>query len=247
MSTSREAQLNQRHARDGGSEDQGQLHPIVDLRTTRAVGIATRLGPESPDLEAPIRTAADLWHSGLGLQLAIELPPGSDSALADRIDDALEQTGLPARALQLGIADEALPDEGVIGLIEPLRERGVTFSVTGFGTGRVSIQDLVRRPINCLNLDPALIRNPPVDEETRIVRSSVHLAHQLGMQVVAEGVDDGETWRRLRSLGVDRARGPLVSRPLFARQVPAWLAAWNGRARELAATGRFRPERTVAV
>jgi EAL domain-containing protein (putative c-di-GMP-specific phosphodiesterase class I) len=247
MSTSREAQLNQHHARDGGSEDQGQLHPIVDLRTTRAVGIATRLGPESPDLESPIRAAADLWHSGLGLQLAIELPPGSGLAVAHRINDALEQTGLPARALQLGIPDGALTDESAVRLIESLRERGVTFSLTGFGTGRVSIQDLVRHPINCLNLDPALIHSPPADDETRIVRSSVHLAHQLGMQVVAEGVEDRETWRRLRSTGVDRARGPLVSRPLSARQVPAWLAAWNGRARELAATGRFRPERTVAV
>jgi EAL domain-containing protein (putative c-di-GMP-specific phosphodiesterase class I) len=239
------------HARIGGSEDQGQLQPIVDLRTTRAVGIATRLGPDSPDLETPIRAAADLWQSGLGLQLAIELSPaalsGSGSALAERIGGALERTGLPARALQLGFTDRALTGEDVIALSESLRARGVSFSITGFGTGRVSIEGLVRLRIDGLSLDPVLTGNLAADDETRIVRSSVHLAHQLGMQVVAEGVDDRQTWRRLRSMGVDRARGPLVSGPLPARQVPAWLVAWNELARELGATRRFRRERTVAA
>jgi sensor c-di-GMP phosphodiesterase-like protein len=69
----------------------------------------------------------------------------------------------------------------------------------------------------------------------------------MGLQVVAEGVETEETWRQLRSLGAERAQGFLISKPIAAREVPAWLATWNQRARELSSTTRVKRRSKAAA
>ena len=73
-----------------------------------------------------------------------------------------------------------------------------------------------------------------------MIRAIIHLAHQIGLPVVAEGVETKEAWQQLRSMGCERAQGFLISPPVPARDVPAWLASWNQRARELSSTSRLR-------
>jgi EAL domain-containing protein (putative c-di-GMP-specific phosphodiesterase class I) len=90
-----------------------------------------------------------------------------------------------------------------------------------------------------------LIHGPTRNDRT-IVRSIIHLAHQMGLQVVAEGVETEETWRQLRSMGAERAQGFFISKPIPAREVPAWLATWNQRARELSATKRVQRRNKTA-
>ena len=69
----------------------------------------------------------------------------------------------------------------------------------------------------------------------------------MGRRVVAEGVENDETWRQLRIMGCDSAQGFMISEPMPARAVPAWLAAWNQRARELRAVpSLFRREKPAA-
>ena len=65
--------------------------------------------------------------------------------------------------------------------------------------------------------------------------------------MVAEGVETRDTWKQLRSMGCERAQGFLIGKPLPAREVPAWLAAWNQRARELSATKRRRRRTKIGV
>jgi EAL domain-containing protein (putative c-di-GMP-specific phosphodiesterase class I) len=211
-------------------------------------------------LEFSTRAAGDWWRSGLGLQLSINLPLPAVTAdwnLPDLVSGALAASGLPGAALQFEVTEDGLlidPDLAA-SVLGQLNELGATVSIDDFGTGHFSLRQLKRLPIEELKLDRSLISGIDEEENRSIVRSTIHLAHQMAIQVVAEGVESEAAWRQLRSLGCERAQGYLIASPLPAREVPAWLASWNQRARDLSSTrprrlrrasGRKRREATAA-
>ena len=197
-------------------------------------------------IESSFRAAGDWWRSGLGLQLSVNLSAGIFSEPEWRLDqfvaEALARAGLPGTALQFEVTEDALVYEPdlTIAALERLSALGATVSIDDFGTGHFSFRQLMSLPIEELKIDRSLILGLEDDENRTIVRSTIHLAHQMGLQVVAEGVETEEAWRQLRSMGCERAQGFLIAKPLASREVPAWLAAWNHRARELSSTKRFR-------
>ena len=132
--------------------------------------------------------------------------------------------------------------------LKRLSELGATISIDDFGTGHSSLGRLKSLPIDELKIDRSFIFDLNENEEDKtIVRSAIHLAHQMGLQVVAEGVETEDSWRQLRSMGCERAQGFLIAQPLPAREVPAWLATWNQRARELRSTRRVRSRSAAAA
>jgi diguanylate cyclase (GGDEF)-like protein len=196
-------------------------------------------------IEFSVRVAGDWWRSGLGLQLSVNLSPLTFSEHDWRLDefvaDALASSGLPGSALQFEVTEDALMTDPEVAaeILERLSELGITISIDDFGTGHSSLGRLKSLPIDELKIDRSFIVDlTENDEDKTIVRSTIHLAHQMGLQVVAEGVETEEAWRQLRSMGCERAQGYLIANPLPAREIPAWLAAWNQRARELQATSR---------
>jgi EAL domain-containing protein (putative c-di-GMP-specific phosphodiesterase class I) len=196
-------------------------------------------------LELSTRAAGDWWRSGLGLQLSLNLPLEAVTAhwnLPQRVVAALAASGLPGDALQFEVTEDGLlsDPEGASSLLEELSELGAGVSIDDFGTGHFSLRQLKRLPIEELKLDRSLVSGLAEEENRSIVRSTIHLAHQMTIQVVAEGVESETTWRQLRSMGCERAQGFLIAKPLQAREVPAWLATWNQRARDLSST---RPRR----
>jgi EAL domain-containing protein (putative c-di-GMP-specific phosphodiesterase class I) len=196
-------------------------------------------------LEFSTRAAGDWWRSGLGLQLSLNLPLGPVAAnwnLPLQVTDALAASGLPGDALQFEVTEDGLLADPEIAarLLGDLNELGATISIDDFGTGHFSLRQLKRLPLEELKLDRSLISGLDEEENRSIVRSTIHLAHQMGIQVVAEGVESETAWRQLRSMGCERAQGYLIAKPLPAREVPAWLASWNQRARDLSST---RPRR----
>jgi EAL domain-containing protein (putative c-di-GMP-specific phosphodiesterase class I) len=211
-------------------------------------------------LEFSTRAAGDWWRSGLGLQLSLNLPLGPVAAnwnLPELVTDALAASGLPGDALQFEVTEDGLlaDPEIAAGLLGDLNELGATISIDDFGTGHFSLRQLKRLPLEELKLDRSLISGLDEEENRSIVRSTIHLAHQMGIQIVAEGVESETAWRQLRSMGCERAQGYLIAKPLPAREVPAWLASWNQRARDLSSTrprrlrrapGRKRREATAA-
>jgi EAL domain-containing protein (putative c-di-GMP-specific phosphodiesterase class I) len=164
-----------------------------------------------------------------------------DWKLDEFVADVLANTGLPGTALQFEVTEDALmaDPEVAADTLRRLSGLGVTISIDDFGTGHSSLGRLKSLPIDELKIDRSFIVDLTDDDEDKtIVRSTIHLAHQMGLQVVAEGVETEEAWRQLRSMGCERAQGFLIASPLPAREVPAWLAAWNQRARELRSTSR---------
>jgi EAL domain-containing protein (putative c-di-GMP-specific phosphodiesterase class I) len=241
--------------------------PTVDLRTVRVVGIDALLRGNSHSLdgegqamtrgalELAARAAGDWWRSGLGLPLSVRLPGdaliGSDWNIDAFIKGTLTANRMPAEALRLVLSEETLMLPAADELLARLRRRGTPVSVDDFGRGQFSISRLVELPVDELRIDRSFVCAQS-DDDQLVVRSTIHLAHQIGLQVVAKGVETEEAWRRLRSMGCERAQGPLVSEPLPAREVPAWLASWNQRARQLGSARRMRhrkrtaPEKTPA-
>jgi EAL domain-containing protein (putative c-di-GMP-specific phosphodiesterase class I) len=225
-----------------------RFQPKVDLRSARVVGVealATELTEEA--MEASIRAAGDWWRSGLGLQLSVNLPNGAlsepDWDLLGFVERTLTACGLPGKALQVAVTEDALIAEPDLAadVLGRLSELGSTVSIDDFGTGHFSLRQLLHLPIAELKIDRSFIAGlPNNDEDIRIVRSIIHLAHQMGLGVVAKGVETEDAWRQLRSMGCERAQGSLIAESLQAREVPAWLATWNSRARELSSTRRPR-------
>ena len=97
-------------------------------------------------------------------------------------------------------------------------ELGVRLSIDDYGTGYSSLSYIMRLPVQELKIDQSFISRMATDEEiSTIVRSTIDLGHNLGLKVVAEGVEDLAVWNMLRSLGCDDAQGFFMSRPLGAR------------------------------
>jgi diguanylate cyclase len=103
---------------------------------------------------------------------------------------------------------------------------GVRFSIDDFGTGYSSLGYLRRLPVDELKIDKSFVLEMTTDEsDALIVRSTIDLAHNLGLRVVAEGVESAEAWMRLAALGCDLAQGFHLSRPLPASGLLALLEA----------------------
>jgi diguanylate cyclase len=112
--------------------------------------------------------------------------------------------------------------------VRALSALGVKVAIDDFGIGYSSLAYLKRLSVDELKIDRSFVSDMRESESSAvIVRSMVQLAHNLGLRVVAEGVEDGETMRALGDLGCDMAQGYFVSRPLAAGRVVPWLARFS--------------------
>ncbi|MFD5077220.1 putative bifunctional diguanylate cyclase/phosphodiesterase [Streptomyces sp. NPDC058371] len=154
--------------------------------------------------------------------------PGFAGAVAAR----LARHGVPAGALQLEITEHVLLEDPqrAADTLAALTGHGVKMSLDDFGTGYSSLVHLRRLPVSELKIDRSFVARLAVDnEDAEIVRCTVDLAHSLGLLVVAEGVEDDETWERLRDLGCDAVQGWLVAAAMPADEATAWLRARGAR------------------
>jgi EAL domain-containing protein (putative c-di-GMP-specific phosphodiesterase class I) len=117
--------------------------------------------------------------------------------------------------------------------LEPLTALGASISVDDFGTGHTSLDRLESLTADEVKIDRSFIRALSRGGRQGVVRSTVHLVRQLGLRVVAEGVETEDTWRQLRGMGCDAAQGFLIGEPMPAREFLAWIASWDARGREL--------------
>ena len=133
----------------------------------------------------------------------------------------------PPRCLELEITESALihhPDR-VIGCLNELRSLGIRIAMDDFGTGYSSLSYLSRLPVDILKVDQSLIHQMTLDRKSAsVIRAIVSLAMELGIDVIAEGVETEEQLRMLTELEVPRAQGYLLARPMPAKQAQVVLS-----------------------
>jgi EAL domain-containing protein (putative c-di-GMP-specific phosphodiesterase class I) len=131
--------------------------------------------------------------------------------------DALEAADLPPEALKLEITESALMDhpDAAINILKRLRRIGVRFSIDDFGTGYSSLSQLQQLPVDTLKVDRSFISRMKSDPENmEIVRAVIAMAHSLGLDVVAEGVEDAGQLCSLMELRCESVQGFYFHRPL---------------------------------
>ena len=216
--------------------DRGLLQPADFLDLAESGGLMPALTERMIDIAT--RAAGDWWRSGMCVELSINLPPDTlsdlDRGLESAIRESLSRSGLPAKALRFDITEDAVmaapePFEA----LETLTDLGASISIDDFGTGHTSLARLKGLAVDELKIDRSFIRAISRGGDRALVRSTVHLARQIGMRVVAEGVDTEDAWRQLRGMGCDAAQGFLIGAPMPAREFLAWIASWDSRGREL--------------
>jgi EAL domain-containing protein (putative c-di-GMP-specific phosphodiesterase class I) len=141
--------------------------------------------------------------------------------------------------LKLEITESAVMADPmrVLDSMKQLQSLGFRFAIDDFGTGYSSLAYLQRLPVEEIKIDRSFISQLVSDPgSAAIVRATSDLAGSLGLEVVAEGVEDEATWDMLRSIGCSTAQGYFLSRPMPAEAVPEWLDQWaSGAARPQAA------------
>ncbi len=173
------------------------------------------------------------WHrSGLGrLRIAVNLSLRQLSGLelVALVDEALANSGLPADCLELELTESLMMTniELTLEILRELHQRGVHVALDDFGTGYSSFAYLKQLPLSCLKVDREFVRDLGEDGATNsevIVRTVVQLAHNLGLRVIAEGVETSTQLAILCTLGCDEMQGWLYSRALSAQAFEALAA-----------------------
>jgi diguanylate cyclase (GGDEF)-like protein len=217
--------------------EQGLLPPGAFIQTIEQTGL---IGPLTRHvLERCIAQCAQWRQAGKDLSVAVNLSVRNllDRNLPNDIDALLRTYGLPAEALHLEITESMLmsdPDRA-LATVTRLSELGARVSVDDFGTGYSSLANLRRFPIDELKIDRSFV-SPMLQDESDliIVRSTINLGHDLGLQVVAEGVEDQQTLHRLARLGCDLIQGFYISKPIPAEDFETWIQTTDSRHATLA-------------
>ncbi len=179
-------------------------------------------------LEASMRQL-HLWNNtGLTLLMSINLSGRSlhDTDLCNNIAKLLEQWQINPQHLQLEITERALMYDPIQAnqTLSQLDAMGIKLSIDDFGTGYSSLAYLKQLPINEIKVDKSFVNTMlEQDADKVIVRSAIDLAHNMGHQVIAEGVDSKEVLELLKEMGCDLAQGYYISHPLTAEELCKWL------------------------
>ncbi len=244
-----------RHAIDAG-ELRLYLQPKVDLHSQRIAGAEALVRWQHPQrglvppmefipfaeqtgfirqltawmLHAAAQTWMDLRRQGLALPISVNLSTRDlmDQDLPIKIADLA--AGVPPQALCLEITESAIMDDPQRALLtlEQLHALGFKLSIDDFGTGYSSLAYLKQLSVDELKIDRSFVMGMERDlDDAKIVRSTIELAHNLGLSVVAEGLETAKAWTLLQTLGCDQGQGYLLARPMPGEQFADWLRAWE--------------------
>lgn len=179
-------------------------------------------------LDESLRQTQAWRKDGIYLELSVNLSAYSlrDPTLSSDIEYLLAKWEVPADSVELEITESALMSDPVpaIDTVRELTGMGLRVAIDDFGTGYSSLSRLRELPVSTIKIDRSFTLGLPQNEDdAAIVRSTIDLAHNLGLAAVAEGVENETVWRRLIELGCDFVQGDYLSRPLPAPALDAWV------------------------
>lgn len=205
----------------------GELSPIDFIDLAEDAGLIIALGDAVAHL-ACREIAALRADIGFDLPVGVNISPRELAAerFADRILGCLKQHGLPASMLTLEVTENVLIDSPALAAetLGRLRRLGVRIAIDDFGTGYASLSYLNRFPVDVLKIDKQFVRDILRDRnDCAIVNAIIGMAHNLELEVVAEGVENAEQMSLLKSLGCDTLQGYLLGRPMPGSDIAAFL------------------------
>ena len=180
-----------------------------------------------------MRQCAQWLGSGLQLQISVNIAARDlmNRELPEQIGTLLAEHCVPAGLICLEITESGFMEEPVHvrKVLERLSRMGLRLAIDDYGVGYSSLAFLMKLPVQELKIDRSFITGIVASSDpSTLVRSAIELGHNLGMKVVAEGVEDGNSWNVLQSLGCDDAQGYFISPPLEAAALVQWMRAHDG-------------------
>jgi diguanylate cyclase len=173
-------------------------HSLVQWRRWRDLGI-----------ETSVAVNLSMWNLD-----ALELP--------EQIDGLLKNAGVPADRLELEITESAIMDDPqrTIRTLNAIRDLGVRFTIDDFGTGYSSLAHLKKLPVGCIKIDKSFVQSMETDKDDAvIVRSIIDLGHNLGLKVIAEGVETLGAKKMLVAFECDEAQGYYFGYPVVPSEI----------------------------
>jgi diguanylate cyclase (GGDEF)-like protein len=204
----------------------GQIFPDAFIPVAEHSGLIRRL--TSYVLEHAIQQVRTWRAEGIDLPVSVNLSVRDllDPTIVEEVRRRLDEAGVPADRLKLEITESSMMDqpERALETLRALAEVGVELAVDDFGTGYSSLAYLQRLPVKELKIDRSFVMHLVANaSDAEIVRSTVDLGHNLGLSIVAEGVEDEAAMTFLVEVGCDIAQGFYIAKPMPAAEVPAWL------------------------
>jgi diguanylate cyclase (GGDEF)-like protein/PAS domain S-box-containing protein len=193
------------------AERTGLIRSVTDWLLDRALAQCNRWR----EAGAPIHVAVNISAKSL-----------LDQSLPEKVAAALARWEIDARFLKIEITESSIMADPAhaLAILAMLQSMGVRLSVDDFGTGYSSLTHLRELPIDEIKIDKSFVMGMATsDADAAIVRTVIDLAHNLGKQVCAEGVENEAAWHKLRDLGCDLAQGFWIARPMPADELMQWL------------------------
>ena len=227
-------------------------HPKLGLLAPdKFIPLAESSGLIKPLTYHVLRTAlrqCEVWdREGLTFSVAVNISAINiqDPEFPGQLEKLLKETTVPATRLELEVTETAVMTEPVraVECIKKLRALGVQVAIDDFGTGYSSMAYLKELLVAKIKIDKSFVKDMAANHhDAVIVRSTVELGHNLGMKVIAEGVENQVVWDKLKALGCDSAQGYYMGRPVAADKFTDWLrqSRWGVQPEKIAATASVR-------
>jgi diguanylate cyclase (GGDEF)-like protein/PAS domain S-box-containing protein len=206
----------------------GQIPPETFIRLAEDIGAINLL--TSFILARSIQDCADLLKQGTIKNLSINISAYcmTNPDLVTEIKDLLLQHSLSPDKIIFEITESAMMSnlETTERIINELHQLGIAFSIDDFGTGHSSLFKLKQLPLSELKIDKSFVLDITSNEnDAAICKASIQMAHTLGLEVVAEGIEHQETWNLLRDLDCDYGQGFWMAKPMSRDDLIGWLAS----------------------
>ena len=224
-----EALVRWRHPSDG------LIFPDQFIATAESNGLIGRLTRAvTHGAVEQLRRLTDSGHE-IGIALNVSMDNLSSLDFAASVSDAAHAAGVSNSSVTLEVTESRLMMDlrAPLETLTRLRLMRFALSIDDFGTGHSSLAQLRDIPFDELKIDRTFVHGAATDSTVRAIYSaSLLLAKQLGMRIVAEGVEDRSDWDFLRQTGCNAAQGYFIGRPIPADRLEEWLPAWQARVRD---------------
>jgi len=219
--------------------ERGMVSPVVFIPLAEQLGIIDEI--DDWIMRAACHFRQELIEKGLpAIDVAVNLSVREllSTNLETRVDKLIKETGIDPKCVEMEVTESIFMQEieKTVSLLKRLSEKGIRFSIDDFGTGYSSLAYLRRLPVSVLKIDKSFISDMETGGDARsIVSSIISMTHKLGLEVIAEGIEDDEQRDFIQHEGCDRAQGYFYSKPLTPEDFEVLLR--EQVARETAVTG----------